>query len=91
MKILAKKLATVFLQNERSNTLRRDHRVHGSHYRKTRAFSSLHILQEELLILDVIITRYKYILLEIIVFSRFTAFIYAYTDLFRPKRGDETA
>ena len=87
---IKKKLAKEFLQKEPSYTLHRNHRVYGNHYRKTKAFYPLHILQADLLTLDAIQRRhnkpYKYILLAISVFSR-----YAYAVPLQSKRGNEVA
>ena len=87
---IKKKLANEYLQKESSYTLHRNHRTRGSHYLKTKAFYPRHILQADLLTLDAIQRRqnkpYKYILLAISVFSR-----YSYAVPLRSKRGNEVA
>ena len=87
---LEKNRAAEYLQNESSYTLHRNRRIRGNHYRKTKAFFPLQILQADLLTLDEIQRRhntpYKYILLAISVYSR-----YAYAIPLRSKRGVEVA
>ena len=85
-----KKLATEYLQNELSYTLHQNQRYRGNHYRKIKAFYSLHILQTDLLTLGEIQrhynSSYQYILIAISVFIG-----YAYAVTLRSKRGDDAA
>ena len=82
-----KKLATEHLQNALSYTLHRNNRVRANHYRNTKLFFPLYILQADLLTLDEIQRRhnpYEYILLVISMFSS-----YEYGVPFLLKRTDK--
>ena len=62
-------MATEYLQNKLSYTLHQNQRYRGNHYRKIKAFYSLHILQTDLLNLGEIqrhhISSFNYILIAI--------------------------